>query len=218
MSEPLRTIYRQRTMETTHITDLRAALEAEGRMHLEAMPYSAFREAITKLGTIIQRTEVRVRPESKAMVTSARSLDLHTDHHAARFIAWYCHRQSDEGGESLLLDARAAFDRLPPMHRDRLFNLHLHEHKVFPDDPGSWPFVLYDQGRLRFYYSFWLTNPSDRDEPAYRAFQEALASMPPMELKLRPGDALIIDNHRMLHGRTAIGGEGDRYLERFWIK
>lgn len=205
-------------MNTTRTTDIRAALETEGRLHLERMPYGAFREAITKLGSIIQRTDVRVRPESKAMVTSARALDLHTDHHAARYIAWYCHRQSDEGGVSLLLDARAAFDRLDTVHRDRLFNLHLHEHKVFRDDPGTWPFVMYEMERLRFYYSFWLTNPSDRDDPAYRAFQEVLATMPPIELKLRPGDALIIDNHRMLHGRRAIGGEGDRYLERFWIK
>ena len=138
-----------------------------------------------------------MRHESKAMVTSPRSLDLHTDHHAARFIAWYCHRQSEQGGESLVADARAAFSRLQQEHRDRLFTLHLHEHKVFLDDPGSWPFVLYDGGRLRFYYSFWLANPGDRDDIALSAFREALAALPPTELKLRPGDALIIDNHRM---------------------
>jgi alpha-ketoglutarate-dependent taurine dioxygenase len=206
-------------MNTTDLlTDLRTTLAQQGYLHLPALPYVDFRESIRELGTIIQRTEVRVRPESKAMVTSPRSLDLHTDHHAARYIAWYCHRQSEAGGESLLADAQAAFDRLTQAHRDRLFNLHLHEHKVFPDDPGSWPFVMYDQGRLRFYYSFWLANPGDRDDPALLAFREALAALPPLELKLRPGDALIIDNHRMLHGRKAIGAQGDRYLERFWIK
>jgi alpha-ketoglutarate-dependent taurine dioxygenase len=200
------------------LTDLRTTLEKQGYLQLAALPYGAFRESIRELGTIIQRTEVRVRPESKAMVTSPRSLDLHTDHHAARYIAWYCHRQSEEGGETLLADAQAAFDRLLPTHRDRLFNLHLQEHKIFPDDPGCWPFVLYDRGRLRFYYSFWLANPGDRDEPALLAFREALAATPPMEMKLQPGDALIIDNYRMLHGRKAIGADGDRYLERFWIK
>jgi alpha-ketoglutarate-dependent taurine dioxygenase len=200
------------------VSDIQASLAEHGHLHLEALPYSAFREAITALGTIIFRTEVLVRCGSKAMVTSPRSLDLHTDHHAARYIAWYCHRQSDEGGESLLLDARTAFDRLAPEHRDRLFNLYLHEHTVFPDDPGSWPFVMYDKGRLRFYYSFWLTNPGDRSDPAYQAFQQALADTPRVELKLRPGDALIIDNHRMFHGRKAIGANSDRYLERFWIK
>lgn len=206
-------------MHTTDLlTDLRTSLAEQGYLVLPALPYADFRNAVTALGTIIQRTEVRVRPESKAMVTSPRSLDLHTDHHAARYIAWYCHRQSDAGGESLLADAQAAFDRLPQAHRDRLFTLHLHEHKVFPDDPGSWPFVLYDGGRLRFYYSFWLANPGDRDDPALLAFREALAALPPLELKLSPGDALFIDNHRMLHGRKAIGAEGDRYLERFWIK
>jgi alpha-ketoglutarate-dependent taurine dioxygenase len=205
-------------MNTSIITDLQGALAQAGKLHLKEMPYGDFREAIRTLGTTLLRTEVRVRPGSKAMVTSPRSLDLHTDHHAARYIAWYCHSQSDEGGESLLLDARAAFELLAPEHRDRLFNLYLHEHTVFPKDPGTWPFVMYDQGRLRFYYSFWLTNPSDRDDPAYRAFQEAIASTPRIELKLRPGDALIIDNHRMLHGRKAIGADGARYLERFWIR
>ncbi|HMU15038.1 MAG TPA: TauD/TfdA family dioxygenase [Flavobacteriales bacterium] len=200
------------------LTDLRTTLAEQGYLVQPSLSYSDFREAITTLGTIIQRTEVRVRHESKAMVTSPRSLDLHTDHHAARFIAWYCHRQSEQGGESLVADARAAFSRLQQEHRDRLFTLHLHEHKVFLDDPGSWPFVLYDGGRLRFYYSFWLANPGDRDDIALSAFREALAALPPTELKLRPGDALIIDNHRMLHGRKAIGTEGDRYLERFWIK
>ncbi len=199
-------------------SDLRATLAEQGYQHVPALTYGDFRETVAALGTIIQRTEVRVRPESKAMVTSPRSLDLHSDHHAARYIAWYCHRQSEEGGESLLADAQAAFDRLLPTHRDRLFNLHLNEHRVFPDDPGSWPFVLYDRGRLRFYYSFWLANPGDRDEPSLLAFREALAAMPPMEMKLQQGEALIIDNHRMLHGRKAIGAEGDRYLERFWIK
>lgn len=206
-------------MNTTDlITDLRTTLAEQGYLILPSLPYGDFREALPALGTIIQRTDVRVRPESKAMVTSPRSLDLHTDHHAARYIAWYCHRQSDAGGESLLADAQAAFDQLSQEHRDRLFNLHLHEHKVFPDDPGSWPFVLYEHGRLRFYYSFWLANPGDRDEPALLAFREALVALPPMVLKLRPRDTLIIDNHCMLHGRKAIGTEGDRYLERFWIR
>ncbi|MCB9179433.1 MAG: TauD/TfdA family dioxygenase [Flavobacteriales bacterium] len=195
-----------------------AELAEQGVSMLPRTPYERFRGKVDSLGTTILRTEVRVRPESKAMVTSPRSLDLHTDHHAARYIAWYCHRQSEQGGESLLLDARTAFDQLAPEHRDRLFTLELHEHKVFPEDPGSWPFVMYDQGKLRFYFSFWLTNPSDRDDPAFQAFQQALADTPRIELKLRPGDALIIDNHRMLHGRKAIGADGDRYLERFWIK
>lgn len=206
-------------MDATDLgTGMRAALADRGHIYLDALPYPAFLEAINELGSIIQRTEVRVRPESKAMITSPRSLDLHTDHHAARHIAWYCHRQSEQGGESLLFETQRAFDGLALEHQERLFKLELHEHRVFPDDPGSWPFVMFDEGKLRFYYSFWLTNPSDRDDPAYRAFQNALHAIPPIELKLKPGDALIIDNHRMLHGRKAIGTEGDRYLERFWIR
>lgn len=182
------------------------------------VPHDDFLSSISALGTVINRTEVRVKPDAKGLVTSARALDYHTDHHAARYVAWYCHRQSTEGGESILQDAQAAFERLVPEHRDRLFNLQLQEHVIFPDDPGSWPLVMYENGRLRFYYSFWLTNLSDRDDEAYQAFQNELIASPPLEFKLEPGDALIIDNHRMLHGRRAIGAQGDRYLERFWIK
>ncbi len=192
-------------------------IQAKGFVHLEGFTPERFKVVVGTLGGSIHQTEVRIRPDAKGMVTSPRALDLHTDHHAARYIAWYCHRQSSEGGESLLLDATAAFARISPAHRDRLFNLYLSEHRVFADDPGSWPLVMYHKGRLRFYYSFWLVSESDRSDPAYAAFQAALKATPPMEFRLKPGDVLIVDNYRMLHGRRAIGAEGDRYLERHWI-
>jgi alpha-ketoglutarate-dependent taurine dioxygenase len=40
----------------------------------------------------------------------------------------------------------------------------------------------------------------------------------PTQLLLQKDDALIIDNRRILHGRTAITGSKDRFLKRYWIE
>ncbi len=197
--------------------DLSNELAERGWAHLKGTDQDGFEKLASGLGDVIHRTEVRVKPEGRGMVTSPNALDLHTDHHAARFIAWYCHRQSVVGGESLLLDASTAIDRLSAEHQKRLCAIHLHEHKVFDSDPGSWPLMIREGDRLRFYYSFWLVADTDREDPAFLAFREAVNQSPTHMLKLQPGDVLVVDNHRVLHGRRAIGDEGERYLERVWI-
>jgi len=39
-----------------------------------------------------------------------------------------------------------------------------------------------------------------------------------MEFLLEKDDVLVIDNKRMLHGRTVIGDPPIRTLKRYWIK
>jgi alpha-ketoglutarate-dependent taurine dioxygenase len=38
------------------------------------------------------------------------------------------------------------------------------------------------------------------------------------ELRLKPGDALFIDNRRLLHGRRAIAHDSRRTLHRLWVR
>jgi gamma-butyrobetaine dioxygenase len=52
---------------------------------------------------------------------------------------------------------------------------------------------------------------------AYRAFDQLLAN-PELTLtfRLRPGDCLILDNTRILHGRTGFTNTGRRHLQACW--
>ena len=189
-----------------------ALLEKAGRPGLD--------DIIARLGEVIQVTEARNNPNTRALVTSARALDFHTDHPKADYIAWLCLEPSDSGGESILADAETAFARLSPDEQAALAEIRLFEHKVFPDDQDSRPLVSAgaDGGR-RFYYSFWLV---EDDLPpaqggALKRFRRAVSECQVAEVKLRRDDILVVDNARILHGRRAFAG-GKRHLTRHWIR
>jgi len=190
----------------------------EGWLHIPSQSEGFLEEFVCILGRTLYVTDVTVREGSRSLVTSERELDLHTDHPLAKWIVWYCYRQSDEGGESLILDPMPAYLSLSEAHREALKNIYLLNIKVFPDDPGSWPLVRErEDGELHFYYSFWLVREDDKYHPALIEFRRYLASLTPHCIKLAPGDMLAVNNHRFFHGRTKVGGNKDRFIKRFWI-
>jgi alpha-ketoglutarate-dependent taurine dioxygenase len=192
-------------------------LKSDGFICLKSLAETDAISLIQELGTVIQTTDVIVDPDRRNLVTSAEALDFHTDHHKARYIAWYCHRQTDVGGESKLIDARHSYEQLSKEHRERLQDIRLFEHPLFEDDPACTPLVTVVGGEPHFYYSFWLVKEEDKRDPALLAFRKGLSNNPSFRLKLAAGDLLVIDNHRIFHGRTAIKGNKDRFLKRFWI-
>ncbi|HEV3050010.1 MAG TPA: TauD/TfdA family dioxygenase [Longimicrobium sp.] len=203
----------------TDIGTIREAVQEQGFYYMEGAPPEFLDEVLAGLGTVIQTTDVSVKGEGARLVTSDQALDVHTDHYRADLITWHCVEQSDEGGVTVLVDAEVAYSTLSAGDQRALERIMLTEHRVFPDDPGSHPLVSVRNGRRKFYYSFWLVaEPQQAEErEALAAFRAALAQTPRRQIRLRPGDILVIDNGRMLHGRTAIGGNKQRLLKRFWI-
>jgi len=176
-------------------------------------------EAIIQgLGIVLLVTDVTVRP-GKALVTSDQALDYHTDHHRADFICWHCIEQTDQGGETMLLDSYQLLAGLPPATAAKLRQIQLHEHKVFNGDQERFPLLSKRFDRDKLYYSFWMLKGGVQQElkAAFMEFKRLTEEASPIRFKLQPGDFLIIDNGRMLHGRTAIQGHKPRHLRRFWI-
>jgi hypothetical protein len=206
------------TTENEHkITSLTDELLQTGFVHLKNQTEELLQKHLADLGQVIFTTDVKVKPDSRPLVTSDRALDFHTDHHKAKYIAWYCHKQTDKGGESILMDAEKIYSQLSDAHKKTLENIHLFEHKIFPDDKESNPLVNTSGGQNKFYYSFWLVSDFDKQNRALQEFQRLIKTNNPVKLTLQQNDLLIIDNHRILHGRTAIEGSKDRYLKRYWI-
>lgn len=205
-------------METKTSNNIINQIRTNGFVYLTSQGKNDLEVILKNLGEIIGETDVRIRPDSKALVTSTRELDFHTDHHKAKYIVWYCHIQTSKGGESILMDAEKIWMKLTGEEQEQLANIRLFEHKVFPDDKENYPFVNIDKnGHRKFYYSLWLVNEKDRSNTALRRFQELMRQAEPIRLTLNPSDILIVDNHRVLHGRTAIEGTKDRFLKRYWI-
>ena len=195
-------------------------LQKRGYALLEKAGRSGLNDAIGQLGEVIQVTEVRNNPNTRALVTSTRALDFHTDHPKADYIAWLCIEQSDSGGESILADADMAFARLSPDEQAELTKIRLFEHKVFPDDEDSRPLVsVAPNGERRFYYSFWLVEddlPASQ-KSALKHFRNAVSECQIAEITLRQDDILVVNNAKILHGRRAFT-EDKRWLTRHWIR
>lgn len=179
-------------------------------------------EILASLGKVIQTTEIRENPKSTRLLVSSQPMDFHTDHNAAIYIAWHCNSQSATGGESLLIDTRQILARLSENTLSLLQEISVQTHKVFFDDKLSIPLLspTDDDAFFAVYYASWLIGPQAdlKQAKAIEKFQQELLESKPIELLLSEGEMLIIDNHRMLHGRAGFPSNSNRWLTRYWLK
>ena len=200
------------------IENMRVELREYGWFHMPSVGARKFLALATSLGTVVHKTDVVIKPESQALVTSERALDFHTDHSMVDYVAWLCVKPADEGGETILADARKAWLLLDSSDQQILETVMLKEHAMFENDSLQSPLVSNVNGRLEFYYSFWLVdkNMSDQQNRAFDAFRRAVSAVSFHEFKMHRGDILIVDNSCILHGRRAIK-DPSRKLKRLWI-
>jgi len=202
-------------MSNTFIS-IGATAASKGWTILRPQPQSTLLAELAQLGPVIQTTEITPRANAKAALATDQEMALHTDHPRARWISWECIRQSSEGGYSLLKDTKPALDSLSSAEREELRSLRIRTHVVFPDDTGAYPVLRQDgDGSDWVYFTPWMTD--GESSPAFCKFIQALEVTPTLTLRLYPGESLLIDNGRMLHGRSALGGDKDRLLIRRWI-
>lgn len=198
-------------------SEIKSQLKINGWVHIFSKSEEEANEILNSLGEVIFTTDVVVKPESKSMVTSANGLHLHTDHPKAKYILWYCYSQSDAGGNTILLDLQPIYYGLSNDEKQVLSSIKMREHKVFTDDKDYYPFVSHSKNGNEFYYSYWLAHQNDKDNPVLKKLHGIIEGSPHTKINLKPGDILIIDNKRILHGRTPITGSKNRHLRRYWI-
>ena len=154
----------------------------------------------------------------------------HTDgtycHDAPGLLALHCHTYEATGGENVFVDGHQIARELSPTSLETLRTVEV---------PGQYigngshlmsrrPPMRFDGDRLvQVSYNHHDRAPFVLPEPAmtelFDALQEfdAIANDPAMqfELSLRPGDMVIFDNWRLLHGRRAF--EGERHIAGGYI-
>jgi hypothetical protein len=161
---------------------------------------------------LIERQPIRAVGGGRSFAASSGPAPLHTDSQMhlgvpAHTQVLVCVRQATRGGASLLADGWSILER------------------VRACDLALFTAALEEPRRLRFYFgdvegptwslrggSLVLTHPPTAEDAIGRRLQPFVAREPLTAVKLAPGEALVVDNHRMLHGREAF--EGDRQLAR----
>ncbi|MGE5100339.1 MAG: TauD/TfdA family dioxygenase [Deltaproteobacteria bacterium] len=201
---------------------LRDELRARGFVHV-ARHVSAdeFEALCTSLGTISARSEVALRKGARSYLASPEAVPFHTDF-VVDVIAWRCEVQDPIAGASLLLDARAVLATLSAVVETLLRNTRIEMRAA----PGSAPHrreVLQGVGCTeRLSFAPWLepVGVGPRESAAYDDLRRAVtaAAQQARAVRLMPGEALLLDNGRFLHGRGPLPVDSRRRLSRRWIE
>ena len=182
----------------------------------------AFVKACRNLGQILSIDDVSLIAGSRRHVSNPGPIPFHSDGPAADVVAWFCIRQDEEAGESVLADAVSVLRRLAPAHRGQLRSVNIpyfdHAH---PGRPAGYCALLRgdDEAEWRVNYAPWLLPEMGEDQKAaVAALEDALSTVGATSLRLAPGQALFIDNWRILHARGAVRPNSRRHLKRIWLR
>ena len=199
------------------VTHVKNALREHGYCHLkQSLSFDQYVAINEHLGTIKTISDIKLNNESKLKFNQPDSLSLHTDSPLINTVAWYCIRQDPEVGSSLLIDCRPLIEALPESTRKilRETDISFPIYKRFKT--GTYPILKPSAASDEFYYTQWLLldNYSPEQKIALQTLEGAISSATKIVLRLEPGEALFVDNKRMLHGRDKIPQDSPRYLYR----
>jgi clavaminate synthase len=165
----------------------------------------------------------KIKEQQKPAYFTSDYFPLHTDvsyvPNPPKFMLLQCVMpDADRGGSCLLADCAAAFDLLAE-DEQAMLSRKLFRFAYPPNCPAgeSSPYAIRNKNVWRFKYSS-MKFP-DEVSVAVESFYEALQEIA-TELFLERGDVLIVDNHRIAHGRTAFHkpypGDPGRHIRRLY--
>lgn len=168
------------------------------------------------------RTDNTTNQNTDQLGYTDAAIDLHTDQPfletPPRYQLLHCLNPALEGGESDLVDARAIARLLQELDLEayrvlRTTRVTFHRKQAAFEKVLTAPILdggLDDAFRVRFSYFTLAPHalPFGQMEGYYRAYDRftRLARQYRLRFKLEAGEALLYDNHRMLHGRTGFRG------------
>lgn len=170
-------------------------------------PWECVAQLLGEPALLVERQPIAPVSWGRSFASTAVTTPLHTDSQLFAGVPpqlqlMFCERAASEGGETLLLDTHRLLERLElgdPELLGRLFTETRRIPFVFGDVLG--PTVSWRGGCLVFTHS-----PMPATDELGRRLAERLADAPVTQLAVQTGELLLVDNHRMLHGRTAFTG------------
>jgi hypothetical protein len=202
------------------VAAVRGAVASQGWARLPSISGEAFLGIARELGDVIDDTPVRLAPGRRTYLTSPGAIPLHTDHSNADLVAWWCETQDERDGATLLADGREVTRGLDIALRRVLARTLLPAMRRLGDEPVPTA-VLSDVGdRAAVFYAPWLTPMAGDPDVvlALRILGRTVERVGQTAHRLQAGEVLIVDNHRMLHGRGPLLLDSARRLRRLWLR
>lgn len=191
-----------------------------GRASFESL--EAYVRTCENLGDILAIHDVWQPPGSGPPAGSPESIPFHCDGPVPDVVAWFCVRQDEEAGESLLADTVPILRGLEPEQRAHLRSVAIpYFDDAHPGGPvGTCPLLRgHDEADWRINYTPWhLPEMGEEQKAAVAAFDHALSTVRPTSYRLAPGEAIFVDNWRILHARGLLRADSRRHLKRVWLR
>jgi hypothetical protein len=209
-------------MNTTNLCfeAIQARLDECGFAVVKTESFANFHTLCSSLGRVSQTTEVRLKAGGTQYPHCADEVPFHTDHPHVPIVAWYCEQQDDHAGANLLVDSKEVVCGMLDAEtaalttiRLRVFH-HTESHPLLTNDPYRfyWLPVVIDEV---------LKSADSMQALAIASFRRELAermkTQNVLSVRLQSGEALFVNNHRMLHGRRAIAQDSARFLTRVYV-
>lgn len=172
-------------------------------------PWSYVQELLGMRPEMVERQPIRPLPDGRSFASTTVFTPFHTDSQDYQgappaIQIMVCRRAAAAGGETRLLDGAALLGRLarenPELHAHLLRTPRTH--RFYFGDVVS-PTVAVKRGHL-----VWTHSPLPPSDPIGHALAAELAREPVIRIAVRDGQTLVVDNHRMLHGREAFDDPG----------
>jgi alpha-ketoglutarate-dependent taurine dioxygenase len=130
----------------------------------------------------------------------------------------HCIRQDASGGETVLVQLDELIERLPPdvmgLLREQGYPFAFGTAPIIAGD-GDEVWIRYNAQEMAFYSETGGASLSPQHRHALAKLEAALSEPTAQEkFRLSPGECLLIDNKRVLHGRSACSKGGHRLLKR----
>lgn len=194
-------------------------LDALARDGFARLPSVESLRALSGLGDTVLTTTVALRADARTYLTSPGAVPLHTDHPRADWVAWRCETADPDDGALRLLDAHGALRELPAATLAALHDTWLPAMERLGDVPAPTRVLAAASPTAPLFYAPWLAPLDAASSDALHELARALARHEPTctDVRLTPGECVVVDNHRVLHGRRSIREGSPRRLIRHWI-
>lgn len=218
---------------------VREALRAHGLARLPPMDEARFMDLAGCLGEVGLRTDLVIDPVqaeeerrrrsvtgARPMVYSPTELGFHTDRPTVDVLGWYCVEQDAEDGAFLLLDTADLPERFSAAELAGLGTIELRyfqrDSQTGEEEAGSAPFLSSGPRGHLLYYAPWLLPEDLAGELAtlvarFAAYVEWKRETALVRIRLQPGEALFVDNRRLLHARGNLSPASRRHIVRLYI-
>lgn len=191
------------------------SIQQDGFAYIENFGLEKFKTINKQLGDFLYETHIKLDPSKSNVVYNPEEVLFHTDYPKAQVVSWLCIEPNDNEAPIELLDTNN-FISFDLKFLETLRNVDVFFKCKLTNSQFKIPLIIDYDNKIGTTYNPWgIQDTLFNRELDY--FYQYLESCNQYSIELKKGDALFIDNHRMLHGRKQININSTRHLIRYFL-